>query len=267
MAIRPPAAGARLRVPLRPLRRAAHGLAGLLPVSDEKISLEYKLKRWIEGSFLHPDEAHFFWNGTFSPGQLAAIRPGTSGSGLRALASDLGIKGTGFAERYLRIDQSYYLVDDILTKTDRMSMAHSLEIRPPFLDHRIVEFAASLPESYKIRGFKQKFILKALMRGKLPEAVLTRKKTGFDIPTHDWFRGPLRALLTETVSAEAVKRTGIFDGSAVEKLIRDHLERRINAGYHLWGLLTFFLWMERWKVETGPAQELLRRESGIHATS
>jgi asparagine synthase (glutamine-hydrolysing) len=251
----------------RPLRRAAHGLAGLLPVSDEKISLEYKLKRWIEGSFLHPDEAHFFWNGTFSPGQLAAIRPGTSGSGLRALASDLGIKGTGFAERYLRIDQSYYLVDDILTKTDRMSMAHSLEIRPPFLDHRIVEFAASLPESYKIRGFKQKFILKELMRGKLPEAVLTRKKTGFDIPTHDWFRGPLRALLTETVSAEAVKRTGIFDGSAVEKLIRDHLERRINAGYHLWGLLTFFLWMERWKVETGPAQELLRRESGIHATS
>ena len=76
-----------------------------------------------------------------------------------------------------------------------MSMAHAVEVRPPFLDHRIVEFAASLPAHLKIRGSQQKFILKELMKDKLPPAILTRKKIGFDIPAHDWLRGPLRNLL------------------------------------------------------------------------
>ena len=89
-------------------------------------------------------------------------------------------------------DQSYYLPDDILYKCDRMSMAHSLEVRPPFLDHRIVEFAASLPERLKIRGSRQKYLLRELMRDKLPASVLHRKKEGFDIPAHEWLRGVLR---------------------------------------------------------------------------
>ena len=112
-----------------------------------------------------------------------------------------------------------------------------------------MEFAASLPQSLKIRGFKQKFLLKELMRGKLPDLVLNRKKTGFDIPTHDWFRGTLRPLLMDTLTPRAIAATGIFDACAIDTLIRDHMERRINAGYHLWGLLTLFLWMKRWKVE------------------
>ena len=133
-------------------------------------------------------------------------------------------------------------------------MAHSLEVRPPFLDHRIVEFAASLPQNLKIRGFQQKFVLKELMRGKLPEAVLDRQKAGFDIPTHDWFRGTLRGLLMDTLTPEAIRATGIFDAGAIQSLVRDHMERRINAGYHLWGLLTLFLWMKRWKVEIAPPE-------------
>ena len=83
---------------------------------------------------------------------------------------------------FLYVDQQYYLPDDILYKTDRMSMAHSLEVRPPFLDHRIVEFAARLPAHLK----KNKRILRDLMSDKLPQSVLTRKKEGFDIPAHDW---------------------------------------------------------------------------------
>jgi asparagine synthase (glutamine-hydrolysing) len=240
-----------------PVRRAMRGaLDRYMPVSDEKISLEYKLKRWIEGSLLHADEAHFFWNGTFSTEQRKQICPHSNGNGLRRLVDDLGIGPCGVVNRYLAVDQNYYLADDILYKTDRMSMAHSLEVRPPFLDHRIVEFAARLPERLKIRGMKQKFLLKELMRGKLPEAVLNRKKTGFDIPTHDWFRGVLRPLLMETLTPSAVAATGIFDARAVQTLIRDHMERRINVGYHLWGLLTLFLWMRRWNVETGHLQEM-----------
>ncbi len=221
-----------------------------MPVSDDKISLEYKLKRWIDGSALHPDEAHFFWNGTFSNEQRHQIRYRANGNGLRRLVADLGIGSGGGLNRYLAIDQNFYLPDDILYKTDRMSMAHALEVRPPFLDSRIVDFAASLPARLKIRGMQQKFVLRELMRGKLPQAVLTRKKTGFDIPTHDWFRGTLRELLLDTLQSDIIEATGIFNSRAIHALIRDHMERRINVGYHLWGLLTLFLWMKRWKVET-----------------
>jgi asparagine synthase (glutamine-hydrolysing) len=238
------------------LRRAMHGaLDRYVPVSDEKISLEYKLKRWIEGSWLHPDEAHFFWNGTFSPEQRHRILPGSNGNRLRTLVERLEIDSKSVVERYMRVDQQYYLPDDILYKTDRMSMAHSLEVRPPFLDHRIVEFASELPQRLKIRGGKQKFLLRELMRGKLPEAILHRKKTGFDIPTHDWFRGSLRGLLLDTLTTDAIQQTGIFDAGEIHALIRDHMERRINVGYHLWGLLTLFLWMKRWKVEVVPPVE------------
>jgi len=238
---------------LRRLMRSS--LDRYLPVSDEKISLEYKLKRWIEGSWLDPDEAHFFWNGTFSTEQRKQIHRGANGNGLKALVARLRLEPGGVVDRYLQVDQNYYLPDDILYKTDRMSMAHSLEVRPPFLDHRIVEFAASLPQNLKIRGLKQKFILKELMRGKLPEIVLKRKKAGFDIPTHDWFRGTLRGLLMDTLTPEAIQATGIFDERAIQSLIRDHMERRINVGYHLWGLLTLFLWIKRWKVEITPPAE------------
>ena len=236
-----------------PLRRLLHGaLERYVPVSDDKIGLEYKLKRWIEGTRLHPDEAHFFWNGTFSPWQLRRIRPGARTGRLRELVEALDLGSAGLVERYLRIDQNYYLPDDILYKTDRMSMAHSLEVRPPFLDHRIVEFAATLPRRLKIRGGKQKFLLRELMRGKLPRSILQRKKTGFDIPTHDWFRGPLRTLLLDTLTSEAIDATGIFDAREIHALIRAHMERRVNVGYHLWGLLTLFLWMRRWNVEVSP---------------
>jgi len=177
------------------------------------------------------------------------------GNGLKELVARLAPEGRGI-ERYLRVDQAYYLADDILYKTDRMSMAHSLEVRPPFLDPRVVDFAATLPARLKIRGFQQKYVLRELMRDKLPEAVLRRKKTGFDIPAHDWFRGVLRELMMDTLRPEALEATGIFNAGAIQTLIRDHLERRINAGYHLWGLLTLFLWMKRWNVEIVPPHEV-----------
>jgi asparagine synthase (glutamine-hydrolysing) len=92
--------------------------------------------------------------------------------------------------------------------------------------------------------------------------VLTRKKEGFDIPTHDWFRGPLRALLLDTLSEEAVVRSGLFRPGKVQALIRAHLDRKANFGYHLWGLLILFLWIKRWRIETVPGilaeQEMLR---------
>jgi len=151
--------------------------------------------------------------------------------------------------RFSWFDQKYYLPDDILVKSDRMSMAHSLEVRPPFLDHRIVEFAASLPVSYKIQGSRQKVILKELMRDKLPATIVNRDKIGFDIPAHEWLRGPLRSLLCDAVNEGLRKYPDLFVPSELHCHIESHFSRRANLGYHLWGLMTLFLWMRKWNIQ------------------
>jgi asparagine synthase (glutamine-hydrolysing) len=232
------------------MRAAALSALRLLPVSDEKISLEYKLKRMLEGSLLPAEDAHLFWNGTFCHRgrtrllQEAAFRVNAPlANGLPASA--------GYLNRFLHLDQQNYLVDDILYKCDRMSMAHSLEVRPPFLDHRIVEFAARLPENMKIRGSSLKFVLRELMKDKLPAAVVTRKKEGFDIPAHGWLRTVLRPLVEDTLTEDAVERAQVFHWPAVRRIMDDHFNRRANYGYHLWGLLTLFLWMNRWGIQSG----------------
>jgi asparagine synthase (glutamine-hydrolysing) len=130
-----------------------------------------------------------------------------------------------------------------------MSMAHSIEVRPPYLDHRIVEFAATLPANLKIRGAKQKIVLRELMRGKLPESTLRRKKMGFDFPAHHWMRGPLRTLMMDTLSADGWHK-GLFDPVGLRQVFAEsHLERRANLGYELWGLMLLLLWMKRWSIQ------------------
>jgi asparagine synthase (glutamine-hydrolysing) len=233
-------------------RKAALAAMQLWPASDEKISFEYKVKRMLEGSLLPPEQAHLFWNGTFSETarhevmQSWAFRPNARLGGDNSTES-------GALNHFLRLDQANYLPDDILYKCDRMSMAHSLEVRPPFLDHRIVEFAARLPEELKIHGSSLKFVLRELMRDKLPSSVLTRKKEGFDIPAHGWFRSILKPLLLDTITEHAVTGTGILEWSAMQAIVNAHLERRANYGYHLWGLLTLFLWIKRWGIQAASA--------------
>jgi asparagine synthase (glutamine-hydrolysing) len=157
-------------------------------------------------------------------------------------------------ERFLDFDQRYSLPDALLYKVDRMTMAHAIEARPPFLDDRIVDFAARLPEHFKIRGTQTKLVLRQLMRRSLPPSVVKRPKIGLDIPIHEWFRGVLRPLLTENLNEASVEETGLFDWPAVKALIEAHQNRKANWGYHLWGLLTLMLWMKRWKIEA-PATE------------
>jgi asparagine synthase (glutamine-hydrolysing) len=252
------------RCPRKALQLALAALRAW-PVSDEKISFEYQLRRFLEGSLLPPEQAHVYWNGTFSAAQKRDL--------LRvelppALSSVLGELRDRFSARpgaqpgaqddlapYLWFDQRYFLPDDILNKADRMSMAHSLEVRPPFLDHRIVEFAASLPASLKIRGSRQKVLLKELMRDKLPPSVLQRKKIGFDIPAHDWLRGCLRPLMMEVLLDGASEHMRLFRREAIETYIRQHLERRVNIGYHLWGLMVLFLWMKKWGIQAAASRE------------
>ncbi|MGZ4787705.1 MAG: asparagine synthase (glutamine-hydrolyzing) [Terriglobales bacterium] len=244
-------AGLARRIPA-PLRKAALRCAQLLPVSDEKISFEYKLKRFLKGTLLSPELAHVFWNGTFSEQEKCLLFRYADANPLAAVLECMK-SGSGLG-RYLQYDQRYYLPDDILYKVDRISMAHSLEVRPPFLDPRIVDFTRSLPDDFKLCGTTSKYVLRRLMRGKLPPSVLQRPKVGFDIPIHEWFRGVLRPLLLDTLSEEAITQTNLFYWPAVESLLADHLARRRNVGYHLWGLMVLLLWIRKWKIET-PAAE------------
>jgi asparagine synthase (glutamine-hydrolysing) len=224
------------------------GAAGFLPVSDDKISFEYKVKRFLQGTLMDEGAAHLYWNGTFSDEEKEQLFRYADSAPLAGVLRDLR-PGCGL-ERFLEFDQRYYLADDILYKVDHISMAHSLEVRPPFLDDRIVDFAARLPDNFKLHGSQSKYVLRRLMQNKLPESVLRRPKIGFDIPIHDWFRGVLRPLLLDTLSEDAVTSSKLFHWPYVRQLLDDHLQRRANLGYHLWGLLVLFIWMKRWNIET-----------------
>jgi asparagine synthase (glutamine-hydrolysing) len=232
-------------------RRACSSLARSWPVSDEKIGFDYKLKRFLDGSLMPPERSHVFWNGTFSEREKLRFFYMSDDQPMRALLGR--IAGQDELTKYMEFDFLFYLPDDILCKVDRMSMAHSLEVRPPFLDHRICEFALSLPLDLKIRRRQQKFVLRELMKGKLPPSVLRRKKVGFDIPIHDWLRGSLKPLLLDTITERAVAETGLFRWSVIQSFINDHLERRANWGYHLWGLMILLLWIRTWKVQIIPS--------------
>jgi asparagine synthase (glutamine-hydrolysing) len=221
------------------------------PVSDEKISFEYQLKRFLEGTMMAPARGHVFWNGTFSDQQKEELLNRELPPVLNQLLAQCSqLPATDPLSRYLWFDQRYFLPDDILNKTDRMSMAHSLEVRPPFLDHRIVEFAATVPPNLKVHGRRQKILLKELMRDKLPAAVVSRPKIGFDIPAHQWLRGPFRTLLSDTLISGATEHAGLFRREVIASLLEAHLQRRANIGYHLWGLMILFLWMKKWRIQS-----------------
>jgi asparagine synthase (glutamine-hydrolysing) len=235
-----------------PLLRAALHCAHGLRASNEKIGFDYKLQRFLQGSLLSAEAAHVFWNGTFSEDEKSRLFNFADTGPLAEILRQM--RPGNSLERFLDFDQRYSLPDALLYKVDRMTMAHSVEARPPFLDDRIVEFAAHLPEDFKIRGQQTKLVLRQLMRKSLPPSVLKRPKIGLDIPIHEWFRGVLQPLLMDNLNKTSIEETGLFNWPAVKALIEAHQNRKTNWGYHLWGLLTLMLWMRRWKIET-PASE------------
>src|SRR5581483_7145486 len=231
--------------------QVARAAAQLLPASDEKISFEYKLKRFLTGSRMKPFRAHVFWNGTFSDAEKRSLVRHDLPRTLNAMLDEAVRHGDNL-NAYLWFDQKFFLPDDILMKVDRMSMAHSVEVRPPFLDHRLVEFAASLPPHFKMRGSNQKLILRELMRNKLPPSVTRRKKMGLDFPAHDWLRGTLRELMLDTMAGAESLYSDLFDFGVISSYVQAHLSRRANLGYNLWGLMMLFLWMKKWRIQFAP---------------
>ncbi len=149
-------------------------------------------------------------------------------------------------DRAMATDIRTYLVDDILTKVDRASMASSLEARVPLLDHRIVEFAARLPISMKVRGGSTKYLLRRALHELVPKALVERPKMGFGIPVDRWLREELRPVVEEYLAPERVRREGFLKPEGVSRVVAEHLSGARNNMYRLWALLMFSLWRERY---------------------
>ncbi len=148
--------------------------------------------------------------------------------------------------RMLCIDLQSYMVDDLLAVADRTSMAASLEVRVPYLDHSLVEFMAGVPGSLKIRGTQKKHFLKMAFQHDLPREILHRKKSGFSLPVARWLREDLRGLLDDTLSASRLSRDGLFDPAVVSELKREHYTRKRDWNSVLWALLMFHLWADNY---------------------
>jgi asparagine synthase (glutamine-hydrolysing) len=144
--------------------------------------------------------------------------------------------------RMLYVDTKLWLPDDLLARGDKTSMAASLEARVPLLDHKLVEFAASLPPNLKVKGLTRKYLLKKVSRGWLPPEIISRKKKGFPMPMSVWFRKEARAFLRDALSSAALRQRGLFNPVAVEKLLSDHETGFADHGSILWGLLSVELW-------------------------
>ena len=137
------------------------------------------------------------------------------------------------------LDFKTYLPGDILTKVDRASMAHALEVRVPLLDHKLVEWISGLPSSYKLRGSEGKFIFKKALEPSLPNDILYRQKKGFSIPLASWFRGPLRQRVREALTGARMAETGIFNMRFVSELVEQHQSGRSDHSAAIWSLLMF----------------------------
>ena len=170
---------------------------------------------------------------------LRAHSAAASASYARALAGTLARRPL---DRMLDADLRLWLPDDLLMKMDKMSMAASVEARVPLLDHPLVEWAARLPESFKLRGVTGKYLLKRLARKRLPAEVVDRPKVGFTVPLSPWFRGPLRELVTDTLLSSQALGRGYYDAATLRGYVDDHLSGRRDRARELWTLLSLELW-------------------------
>lgn len=250
----------RLRTLPAPVRKLVAQLARLLPTGGERGGRNYRLVRTLEGSLLDPVEAHFYWEGAFSREEQKSLRSGWAVN-MDTAPVPLPEGARGGLNRFLWIDQTYGLPDSTLHTFDRISMAQAYPVRLPFLDARIVDFAARLPEDLKTHAGQPKFLLSELVRDQPVQNLQQPRLDDFETLVHGWFRGVLRELLLDTLSEHAVRDSGILEWPAVDAVIRAHLEQRANLGYHLWGLVVLFLWMRRWRI-SGPARSEATPASG-----
>jgi asparagine synthase (glutamine-hydrolysing) len=233
-----------------PLRRGVvEPLVGLLPSSTAKASLDYRLKHFLRNVDLPPLERHVGFKAIHGEeAKRALLRPEALVE-VDALARQRHHYDEAHAAqpigRLQHVDAMTYLHDDLLTKLDRVSMAHSLEARVPFVDDRVLDLAARVPDSLNVHGRSTKWLLRRAVRPLLPPEVVDGRKRGFSMPAAHWLRHDARDLVADVLSPAAVARQGLFEPRAVTSLVEAHLSGRSDESRQLFGLLMFALWHER----------------------
>lgn len=269
------------KLPLFLRRHVIENAIKLLPASRQNMAFDFLAKQFLR-SLENKDivARHLSFFGSFTFDELGGLLSESVRAGeptdIYAEARDWAdnavfdtdIPSNNLVERMQFLDMKFYLAEDIMTKVDRASMAVSLEVRAPFLDTRIVEFAARLPRDFKLNckspkfalGRTGKYILKKAVEPLLPPSIAGRKKNGFVIPLASWLRGELRPLVRDMLSRESILSQGLFDPDYVEKLIREHESGASNHAKTIWSLLVF----EMWNKNFGPARTLNRPDTEIN---
>jgi asparagine synthase (glutamine-hydrolysing) len=243
----------RLAPRLAPVARLARPLVERLPSSSRRVSLDYKARRFVRAAHLPPVERHHGFKEILAP----ELRDELLGAAGRADPLEpwrehwARTEGAEELARLQELDLNHYLPGDLLVKTDRASMAHSLEARVPFLDPHVAELALALPTAMKVRGRQKKVLLRRAVEPLLPREVVHGAKRGFSIPAAAWLRGELEPFARATLSSETLRRQGYFEPAVVTRLIDDHVTGVEDRSRQLWGLLAFTLWHGR-HVENEP---------------
>ena len=241
------------RLPLGLRNGVLTKILDMIPPSSKKKGLINRAKRFVEGMKLPEDLHHTRWmiflqeaekELLYSRDMKSGILEGDSYKFIRNYFSNVAYNGSDEINKQMYVDIKTYLVDDILVKVDRMSMATSLEARVPFLDYRFVEFAATIPGKYKLQGKKTKVILKQAMEDLLPHEILYRGKEGFSIPIKNWLKKELKPLMMDTLAPDKIKREGFFNSQYIEKLVDEHLKGAENHSHRLWALIIFGRWYD-----------------------
>jgi asparagine synthase (glutamine-hydrolysing) len=237
---------------LAPAARLARPLVERLPASTGKASsFDWKAKRFVRSARLGTVERHYAWKSVFTPEERREVVRGD-----RRPASDpIHLLHESFAHtegaadelaRVMGVDLGVFLVDDMLVKTDRASMAHSLEARVPLLDSVVAELALALPTRMKVRGLAKKRLLRKAVEPLLPQEILTGEKRGFSPPMGTWLQNELQPLARDALSAGTLTRQGFFEPGPVGRLLDEHVAGRADNSRKIWALLTFSLWFDRY---------------------
>ena len=224
----------------------------LIPSSETKRGRVRDLKRFIQAASLPKVERYLRWVSVFDAEakqdlySTDFLRQTQSVSAAGMLDPWFArANGSGIVDAALLTDIMTYLPNDLLVKVDIATMAVSLEARSPFLDHHVMEFAASLPEKFKLRGLTTKYLLKRMLKKLLPAENLERRKMGFGVPIGHWFRGKLQPFLRETLLTEAALNRGLFKREVVKRLVELHTRGERDYSHQLWTLLMLELWFQR----------------------
>ena len=235
----------------QPINNTIANLSKLMPVSFDKYSFSMKWNRFFRGIQKDDSNTHFLWRAIWYPDEMPFLLPDEPYNIEQQLLNDYHshfekYPAADLLTKALYADSTYYLPNDMLIKVDRMSMANSLEVRVPFLDHRLVEFFFKIPSQLKLHHLiNKKYLIKQAMTSHLPQEILKRPKAGFNTPISLWFLNELKPLMSDLLTTSNTKSIPFVNWQYVQKAWNEHQKKIADNGYKLWSVLIFVLWYRR----------------------